>query len=196
MQRNLFLSMIVVFAASSAALTLLHVMFPFPLLPFLEFDMAEIPDTIAFLVLGPRGGLLVALIHCLLLYVLGAFTVFSPLMKLFAEGSMFIGLYMAYKISRGWRAATALGIFFRAFIMLFVTLALYYIIMPGIYLPTARLAMKILGISLVSPLAIALLLVGITTLFNVIAGLITLGVSFGIYRTLRSAFKGLDFFFP
>lgn len=196
MQKNLYLSLIVTFAASSAALTLLHVMFPFPLLPFLEFDMAEIPDTLAFLLLGPRGGVLVATIHCLLLYVLGAFTVFSPLMKLFAEGSMFIGLYLAYKAGRGWRAATALGIFFRAFIMLFVTLALYYVIMPSIYLPTADLAMSILGVHLTSPLEIALLLVGITTLFNVIAGAITLGASFGVYRTVRSAFRGLEAFYP
>ncbi len=196
MQRNLYLSIIVAFAASSAALTLLHVMFPFPLLPFLEFDMAEIPDTLAFLILGPRGGVLVATIHCILLYVLGAFTIFSPLMKLFAEGSMFIGLYLSYRLTRGWKAATALGVFFRALIMLFVTLALYYVIMPSIYLPTADLAMGILGVHISSPLLIALLLVGITTLFNVIAGIITLGVSFGIYKTLRSAFKGLDFFFP
>mgnify|MGYP001772780467 CR=1 FL=1 len=192
MQRNKYLPLIAVFAAASGALTELHVMFPFPLLPFLEFDMAEIPDMTAFLLLGPEAGIIVALIHCLLLYTLGAFTVFSPLMKFLAEFSMFGGIALAKKFTSNFKIIGLSSVFFRVFIMLFVTLALYYVIMPNIYLPTANLAMSILHISNLPPIMIALLLVGLTSLFNAIAGAITFSVSYGIAKRLSASFKIFD----
>ncbi|MGC8568475.1 MAG: hypothetical protein ACP5LW_00515 [Nitrososphaeria archaeon] len=187
MQRTKYLSLVAVFAAASGALTELHVMFPFPLLPFLEFDMAEIPDMVAFLLLGPEGGLLVTLIHCLLLYTLGAFTVFSPVMKFLAEASMYAGILIARRLSSRTFALAAGAISSRVIIMLFVNFALFYIIMPNIYLPTANLAMSILHLSGLSPVEIAMLLVGITGLFNAIAGAITFGVGYPIARKLSSA---------
>ncbi len=192
MQKSQYISLIAMFAATSGALTEMHVMFPFPLLPFLEFDMAEIPDMVAFLLLGPEAGLVVAAIHCILLYTLGAFTIFSPLMKFFAEGSMFAGILVARKFSNKNIVYAVSSIGFRVIIMLFVTLMLYYVIMPDIYLPTAKLAMTILHITYLSPLFIALLLVGLTSIFNAIAGAITYSISYAISLKLLRSFKIFD----
>jgi len=192
MQKSLYVSLIAMFAATSGALTEMHVMFPFPLLPFLEFDMAEIPDMIAFLILGPEAGILVATIHCILLYTLGAFTIFSPLMKFFAEGSMFAGILLAKRYTKRASVLAATSITARVVIMFFVTLMLYYVIMPDIYMPTAKLAMGILHISYLPPLYIAFLLVGLTSMFNAIAGAITFFVSYAIALRLLKSFKIFD----
>jgi len=195
MRKTQYYTMLAMFAAASSAIALMHLAFPFPLLPFLEFDMAEIPDAIAFMILGPRAGIISASIHAMVLYILGAFTVFSPLMKLFAELSMFAGLYAGFKIGKMSRfrksIMTGLGSLMRVIVMLFVTLALYYVIMPSIYLPTAKLAMSILGITLTSPFEIAMLLVGLTSVFNLIAGLITIIVAFAVVKSITVAFPEL-----
>ncbi len=192
MQKSLYISLIAMLAATSGALTEMHVMFPFPLLPFLEFDMAEIPDMVAFLLLGPEAGVAVAAIHCLLLYTLGSFTIFSPLMKFFAEASMFAGIILAKKFTSRGSVLAVTSITFRVIIMLFVTLMLYYVIMPNIYLPTAKLAMSILHITYLPPIDIALLLVGLTSVFNAIAGAITYFVSYAISLKLLKSFKIFD----
>lgn len=195
MRKSQYYTMLAMFAAASGAIAEMHLAFPFPLLPFLEFDLAEIPDTLAFMILGPKGGLISAGVHCLILYILGSFTIFSPAMKLFAELSMFAGLYVGFKAGNKSRfkkgIMAGLGSIFRVIIMLFVTLALYYVIMPSIYLPTAKLAMSILGISLTSPFEIAILLAGLTSIFNLLAGLITILVSFAIVKSIVRIFPQL-----
>ncbi len=195
MRKTQYYTMLAMFAAASGAIAEMHLAFPFPLLPFLEFDLAEIPDALAFMILGPKGGLISASVHALILYIIGSFTIFSPLMKLFAELSMFAGLYFGFKVGRGSKfkkgIMAGVGSTFRVIVMLFVTLALYYVIMPSIYLPTAKLAMSILGISLTSPFEIAMLLVGLTSVFNLIAGLITIGIAFAVAKSINMAFPQL-----
>ncbi len=196
MRKTQYYTLLAMFAAASGVMAEMHLMFPFPLLPFLEFDLAEVPDTLAFMILGPKGGLISAGVHCLILYILGSFTIFSPAMKLFAELSMFAGIYLGFKIGNKSRYKKGLmagfGAIFRVIIMLFVTLVLYYVIMPSIYLPTAKLAMSILGISLASPFEIAMLLAGLTSIFNLLAGFITIAIAFIIIKSIVITFPHLS----
>ncbi|MEM0145762.1 MAG: hypothetical protein QXH66_02100 [Conexivisphaerales archaeon] len=195
MRKSQYYTMLAMFAAASGAIAEMHIAFPFPLLPFLEFDLAEIPDTLAFMILGPKGGLISAGVHALILYIIGSFTIFSPAMKLFAELSMFAGIYFGFKVGNKSRHKDGImagfGSIFRVIVMLFVTLALYYVIMPSIYLPTAKLAMSILGISLASPFEIAMLLAGLTSVFNLLAGLITIIIAFAIIKSIIKIFPQL-----
>ena len=52
----------------AAVLSILNMTIPFPFVPFLKFDFAEIPDVLAFLLLGPTAGLFTTAIHALFLY--------------------------------------------------------------------------------------------------------------------------------
>jgi len=193
--RTKYYALIAMFSATAGAMTLAHLEFPFPLLPFLQFDLAEVPDTVAFMLLGPVGGLLTLLIHTLILYTHGSFTVLSPIFKFLAVSPMFLGMYIGARIARNWgRRSRYISIIFfgtmmRVVVDLFATLALYFLIMPSLYLPTADLAMSIVGIHISNPFEIALFLSGITSLFNLIAAPITIILSYAVMGALGKRVK-------
>ncbi|MDG7052216.1 MAG: hypothetical protein JRN19_07205 [Nitrososphaerota archaeon] len=200
MNRTQYYSLIAMLSATAGAMTLAHLEFPFPLLPFLQFDLAEVPDTVAFMLLGPAGGLLTLLIHTLILYTHGSFTVFSPIFKFLAVSPMFLGMYIGGSLSKNWSKKSRyiiiilLGTTMRVIVDLFATLALYFVIMPSLYLPTANLAMSIVGIHISNPFEIALFLSGITSLFNLIAAPITIILSYAVMGALGKRVKGASKF--
>ncbi len=161
-------------AALAAAFGLMRLAIPYPLMPFLKFDLAEIPDIVSFMIVGPSGGLVTALIHWFVLNLKGGgmAPVVGPLMKLMAISSMMLGLYIGAKMAEG-RGRKAMlvgmvgwGIVIRVVVMGLVTFLLYYAIMPETYIPFAEKMLGALGLKVEGALQVALYTVLLTSVFN------------------------------
>ena len=183
-------------AALAYALGLLPASFPFPLLPFLRFDLAEIPDIFSFLLLGWKFGLVTALAHWYAL-VATATGVFAPppipqLLKLTAVLAMFLGVYVGVRVSekvgRGRLLLPTIGgILARAGVMAPVTFALYYFLFPNIYLPFGKRALTAAGFVANTDLAVATLITGLTALFNAISAAYLVPLGFNLVKAVRKA---------
>jgi riboflavin transporter FmnP len=87
-----------VFGALAAVITfLIRIPWPVPGFTFLQLDLAEIVDVLAFLLFGPAVGLFTTLIHYLVLNFLPTPSpIFGPLLKLFGVTSMLLGMWLGY----------------------------------------------------------------------------------------------------
>jgi riboflavin transporter FmnP len=94
------LALIIIFVALTTALNIYGPKFPAPFAPFLYYQIWEIPIVAAFLVVGPKTGISVAVLNTLILLVVfpGALPT-GPLYNLIAELAMLIGVFAAYKIA-------------------------------------------------------------------------------------------------
>ncbi|MEM3637281.1 MAG: hypothetical protein QXE12_01125 [Conexivisphaerales archaeon] len=185
------LALTALLSALAAILSLSAISVPFPLLPFLRFDLAEVPDVLAFLLLGPAGGMTVTLIHWMILNLHSSFDpIIGPTMKFMAVFATMLGLYLGTYFIRTSttarrRFATLLfsGTLTRFLIMIPPTFLLYYLISPDRYLPFATQALSEFGIHVSGVLAAAILVTAITGLYNVIHGLLTISVVWAVYVT-------------
>ena len=183
-------------AALAYALGLLPASFPFPLLPFLRFDLAEIPDIFSFLLLGWKYGLVTALAHWYAL-VATATGVFAPppipqLMKLTAVLAMFLGVHVGLKLSEKLGRnklllSTVGGVIARAGVMAPVTFALYYLLFPNIYIPFGKRALTAVGFAADTDLMVATLITGLTALFNAISAAYLVPLGFNLVKAVKKA---------
>lgn len=102
----------VVFASVCASLavfmTFYKVVFAFPVLPYLKFELAEIPVVIAFLVAGPFSGLLSSVIYWIILTMVGEWTPIGPLMKFLAVTPTILGVWGGLVLSRRLKKSSVL----------------------------------------------------------------------------------------
>ena len=109
-----------------------NIVFPFPLATFLFFQIWEIPIVIAFILIGPRSGVTIALLNTLvLLAVFPGASPTGPFYNLAAVLSMLLGIYLAFKLVASKQrpgntfrygtiivaVSTAFGIIFRVAVM-------------------------------------------------------------------------------
>jgi len=83
-----------VFAALAAILTLARASVPFPLIPYLQIDFAELPIMISFFLFGPVAGIITELVHWLFLNETGSDAPLGPAIKLVAVLSTFCGFWL------------------------------------------------------------------------------------------------------
>jgi riboflavin transporter FmnP len=83
-----------VFAALAAILTLARAAVPFPLIPYLQIDFAELPIMISFFLFGPLAGVVTELVHWLFLNETGSDAPLGPAIKLVAVLSTFLGFWL------------------------------------------------------------------------------------------------------
>jgi riboflavin transporter FmnP len=89
-----------VFAALAALLTLAKAEIPFPLIPYLRIDFAEIPILIALFLFGPVSATMSAVIQWLFLNVQGSDAPLGPLIKFVAVLSTISGLCVGSELYR------------------------------------------------------------------------------------------------
>ncbi|MEM0443926.1 MAG: hypothetical protein QXJ73_07195 [Candidatus Caldarchaeum sp.] len=184
------------FAALAYVMGLAPASIPFPLLPFLRFDLAEIPDLLSFIIFGWKYGLMTAFAHWYGLLVT-AQGVFAPppvpqLMKLTAVLATFLGVYLGTRISKRFgkaqtASATAMAVLTRAGVMAPITFAVYYLLFPTIYLPFGKRVLSTAGYVVDSDLAVATLITGFTAAFNALAALYLVPLCFSIAKALKRA---------
>lgn len=166
--RTAKLSLTALTAALALAFSVLKLEAPFPVLPYLKFDLAEVPVTLGFLLCGLPYGVAAETVHFLGLVARGA----DPLgafMKFLAVVSMFLG---AYRFSSA-VTRLALGVAARVAAMTLANYAYFYLLFPGFL----GYALKYTG----SVYA----LFAYTALFNVIHGAATMAFSMLVVREVK-----------
>jgi len=162
------------FAAIAILIGFLPASFPFPIIPYLRFDLAEIPVVIAFLGFGPTLGFLTLVSYFIVLLAVGEFSPIGPALKFIAVLGMLLGLWASSRIAahRGRLIFLLVGGLFAALIrVLLTTLANYVvlaILMPQFLEFAAGTLRSTLGI--VEPTFIGQLIVVLlfTAVFNII----------------------------
>jgi len=112
-------------------LAVLPLSFPYPIILYLKFDLAELPVIVAFMGFGPLVGGVTALVYWLVLTLVGEFTPIGPLMKFAAVGSMLLGIWVGSKLHRGGSLPMLLAnfmVFGGLFRIVFMTLANYVVL--------------------------------------------------------------------
>jgi riboflavin transporter FmnP len=95
-----------VFAALAAILTLARASVPFPLIPYLQIDLAELPIMISFFLFGPIAGIITEVVHWLFLNETGSDAPLGPAIKFVAVMSTFLGFWLGGAIYSRLGAAT------------------------------------------------------------------------------------------
>ncbi|MEM4181222.1 MAG: hypothetical protein QXW50_06050 [Nitrososphaerota archaeon] len=99
--RNRSIMLGAVFGGLAFTLGLLPLSFPFPPIPFLRFDLAEVPSFVALFMFGPGIGFVAAFSHFLALLVFGEWSPIGPLMKFLAVCSSMLGFWAAASLTAG-----------------------------------------------------------------------------------------------
>jgi riboflavin transporter FmnP len=180
------LAITIVFAALTVALALLHAEIPAPYMPFLKYNLWEIPIVAALLIAGPLSALVITFLNAgmLLAFDPGPLPT-GPFYNLVAIVSTLAGVYIAYRFFKSKEpirknifkvatAATALGIFLRIIVMTLVN----YV--------TLRYPYPI-GFGMQEIEIVAFLPVG--ALFNGTLALYTIPIGEFIYRVAKNTLK-------
>jgi riboflavin transporter FmnP len=94
------LALIIIFTALAVALNVYGPKIPYPFAPYLFFQLWEIPIVVAFLLIGPKSGVIVTVINTLILFfVFQGDLPSGPLYNLAAVLSMMVGVYLPYRIA-------------------------------------------------------------------------------------------------
>jgi riboflavin transporter FmnP len=179
-----------VFGALAAVITfLIQIPWPVPGFTFLQLDLAEIVDVLAFLLFGPAVGLFTTLIHYLVLNFLPTPSpIFGPLLKLFGVTSMLLGMWLGYGayariLKRRGRVITGFGIMsgtgaaLRAIILTPINYVfLIFVFFPNTVFSTSYLSFYFVGLAT----------------YNVIQTVLATVVPFVVVKALSRAAPNLE----
>ncbi len=181
------IAFIAIFGAMAAVITTLVSpipIFSFPILPFLRFDLAEVIDFTAFLIVGPLGGLLVAFVHFIALVLIppyGQVPIASEAMKFFAVSSTMVGFLLITR-TKSLLLGILGAVLGRVLIMALANYLFFFVFFPFTLPRTISLISKFLGIPIEGFGAELLFLLLVTGIFNLIHALITSLIPLTILR--------------
>ena len=161
-----------VFGALASVLAALPLSFPFPVIPYLKFDVAEIPVFLAFLGFGPLPGFISALTYWGILNLVGEFVPIGPAMKFLAVVSTLTGIWAGLRLSRSVRLGIplcfTLGIAVRVLVMSLANYVVLVILFPEFLEFASFLVSQSLGITLEAGLSALILVLIFTAIYNAI----------------------------
>jgi len=179
-----------VFAALAITLTLVKAEIPYPVLPYLKFDLAEIPVMTLFFMLGPYASMAAEVIHWITLSIARG-DIIGPLMKFLAVTPMILGAWIGVKLARGQSGkltillACVFGAVVRIIITSIANIVMLLAVAPG-YLSFAGALLRAFGIPAhtdYEALAWTLLFTGI---YNAVHVVLSEGVAYWLVsRVLR-----------
>lgn len=193
--RTFKISVSAAFAALSAVLTALPLSVPFPVIPYLKFDVAEIPVITAFLVFGTFPGIVSSLTLWVILNVFGSWVPIGPAMKFAAIISTIVGVWVA----SGFRNAPiecfnsksrGVLMFMGGALLRVMVMGIFnYIILWWLFPFFIDIAVKSItlttGISLVNSFEKMFWIMVFTALFNVLHTVISIVPSLAIAKIIR-----------
>jgi len=187
---SLLISATSIFGALASILAILPLSIPYPPIPYLKFDLAEIPVMVALLCFGPIPGVGSALIYWAVLLLRGEFSPIGPSMKFLAVFSMLIGLWIGAKIFRGSRftlyLSFLLGIFLRVLSMSAMNYLVAYLLFPNFMSLAARTISMVLGIKISGGLSCLITVLAFTAVFNLIHSILSIAPSILIVKYISS----------
>lgn len=159
-------------------LTIYKVVFAFPILPYLKFELAEIPVVMAFLVAGPVSGLLSSVIYWIILTMVGEWTPIGPLMKFLAVTPTILGLWAGLALSKRIKKnpsimlsivlGTVLAIIARVVVTSLMNFLVLWWLFPFFLNLAAKYLKAAIGFQADSPFAILLMTLVFTAVFNIL----------------------------
>lgn len=185
-------------ASLAVYMTLANLVFPFPILPYLRFEVAEIPVLVAFFAMGPIMGLSTSVIYWAVLNVFGEWVPIGPAMKLAAIAPTILGLwlgtYSADKLLHrrteslaSKTLAIASGIVFRVIVTTLLNIVVLVYLMPSFLDFATGCLSATLGLNPSSEVSALFWTLVFTALFNVIHFFISLIPSYAIVKSLKLA---------
>ena len=90
-------TLISMFSSLSILFSILNLEFPYPILPYLKFDLTEIPPAVALVTNGLSDSIIVSTIYFLFLLFKGEFSPFGPIAKYLAILSTSLGIWIAIR---------------------------------------------------------------------------------------------------
>lgn len=88
-----FVASVAVFAGIAVYFTLLKLVVPYPILPYLRFEASEIPVITAFFIVGPTAAMSASVVYWMILTAVGEFSPIGPALKFAAVASTLLGLW-------------------------------------------------------------------------------------------------------
>ncbi len=143
---------------------------PFPLLPFLRFDLLGIPMLLSYFLFGFLSGFITSMVAWLSIAYRDPF---SGFMKFLAEFSTIIGVYLVLRTRRPsshWVKSISMivGILVRVVVMAVANILLLPIFMPGFY----------------KTYTAVIVLIPLMSLFNAIQGILSVFGGFLLYEAV------------
>ena len=184
MNYTIRLALIGVFSALAIALNVAGPKIPAPYAPFLYYQVWEIPIVVAFLAIGPIEGVVVSVINTIILFAYFQGPLPSgPFYNLIAMMSMFIGIYIPYKLSTRKCPTEKLSDFLKQHLKMITVLATAGGITTRVLVTTIINYFSLqqsypIGFSFTQPAALGFLPLSI--LFNATVAVYTIPIAIGI----------------
>ena len=182
-----YVSLITILSSLAIMITYLKIELPYPLIPYLKFDFAEIPSMLTLFLCDLKSSLIVATIHFLVLLYRGSFSPIGPLMKYTAVCCTLIGFSIGYNKSTSklrnliYHIMKALSL--RVLVMSFMNYLIIVILFPHFLNFTILFLKKILGnFIFINELTTILLF---TALYNALHTILTITLSYLIYKRVH-----------
>ena len=180
--------------ALAIAIRLLQLKIPFLLVPYLQFELAEIPIIAGFLLYGPTVGIVAAFSYWGILNMIGEFVPIGPAMAFTASLSTVVGMWLGFRAFRRFvrnRAALlSLGVFTGILLRVIVATISNYIVIwmlfPFFFDFASKSVSSALGISFGSQIEGLIVILALTALFNVIQVIIITVPSLAIVKAVRN----------
>ncbi|MEM4701143.1 MAG: hypothetical protein QXZ51_03245 [Candidatus Bathyarchaeia archaeon] len=177
-RKSITISYIIVFSSLAIILTLIKAEIPFPLLPYLKFDFAEVPVMFLLLIGGLGPALAAETIHWIGLTI-RAGDILGPLMKYLAVAPMLVGFWLGIEMYRrlavgretkksltmALGTSMLMGTIIRVIICSITNIIVLLLIAPQ-YLTFAGSMLKSIGINASSNLEVLMWTLLLTAVFN------------------------------
>ncbi|MEM3403495.1 MAG: hypothetical protein QXJ17_02925 [Nitrososphaeria archaeon] len=176
------ISVSAIFGALSAILTFVPAL-RFPLLPYLRFELAELPVMVATFLYGPIPGIVSSFSYWIILNFIGEFQPFGPAMKFLSVLGMIVGLWMGVwimkklgvKLSLVYTLGLCLTLaaILRIILMSVSNYLLLLILMPDFFGFASASLEAALGLKFSSSMDAIIMIMVFTAIFNLIHTLIS-----------------------
>ncbi|MGB9805890.1 MAG: ECF transporter S component [Thermoproteota archaeon] len=176
------------FGALAAVMAIAPLSFPFPLVPYLKFDLAEIPTMISLILLGPLPGILTSLVYWIVLNFFGSFAPIGPFLKFLAVLSTIVGAWIGTAICHKMKSRLltyivtilVLSAIVRVVVLTLANYFVIWVLMPD-FLSYATFAVSLVtGIKLSPNFGGLLVVLLLTAVFNILHVFLTVVPSFAL----------------
>jgi len=175
-RKSIIIANIIIFSALAVMLTSLRAEIPYPLLPYLKFDLAEIPVMIVLFILGPLPSLVTEVIHWIGLTITRGW-ILGPLMKFVAVVPMIVGFWLGVILYRKFSSGNStiisfiigntVGIVLRVIVTSIANILVLLVVAPE-WLEYARFALNSVGIVTTSVFEVLMWTLLLTAIFNIL----------------------------
>ncbi|MEM2202434.1 MAG: hypothetical protein QXL38_01780 [Candidatus Bathyarchaeia archaeon] len=176
-RKSVTTSYIIVLSSLAIILTLIKAEIPYPFLPYLKFDFAEVPVMFLLMAGGLGPALVAETIHWMGLTI-RAGSILGPLMKYLAVIPMLVGFWLGIETCKRFTAGREaksltvvfgvgmlMGIIIRVIVCSITNTVIFLLIEPR-YLTYAGSMLKVIGINVSSDLEILMWTLLLTAVFN------------------------------